>query len=63
MKVNTMPLHAEFKKHLHSLMVEVAEQTSDELARHKNELVGKAIATHNGAAPPIAYKDAALYSM
>jgi hypothetical protein len=63
MKVKTMPLHAEFKKHLHSLMVEMAEQTSDELARHKNELVGKAIATHNSAAQPIAYKDAALYAM
>jgi vancomycin resistance protein YoaR len=60
---DAMPFDPEFKQHLHSLMVEVAEKTSDECVRHKNELVGKAIATHNSAAPPIAYKDAALYSM
>jgi hypothetical protein len=58
-----MPLEPEFKKHLHSLMVEVAENTSDEWVQHKNELVGKAVATHNSAAVPIAYKDAELYRM
>jgi hypothetical protein len=58
-----MPLDAEFKKHLHSLMVEMAGKTQDEWVRHKNELVGKAIATHNGAALPIAYKDAELYRL
>jgi hypothetical protein len=58
-----MPLDAEFKKHLHSLMVEVYEKTVDETEQHKRELVFKAHQTHNGAAPPIAYKDAALYSM
>lgn len=57
-----MPLDAEFKKHLHSLMVEVYEKTIDETERHKRELVFKAHQTHNGAAPPIAYKDAALYA-
>lgn len=44
-------------------MVEIAEKTQDEWVRHKNELVGKAIATHNSAATPIAYKDAELYRM
>jgi hypothetical protein len=58
-----MPLDAEFKKNLHSLMVEVYEKTVDETEQHKRELVFKAHQTHNGAAPPIAYKDAALYSM
>ena len=58
-----MPLDAEFKKHLHSLMVEVYEKTIDETEQHKRELIFKAHQTHNGAAPPLAYKDAALYSM
>jgi hypothetical protein len=44
-------------------MVEVAEKTSDECVRHKSEILGRARATHNSAATPIAYKDAALYSM
>jgi len=58
-----MPLDAEFKNHLHSLMVEVAQKTQDEWVQHKNELVGKARATHNGAAIPIAYKNAELFRM
>ncbi len=58
-----MPFDPEFKQHLHSLMVEVAEKTSDECVQHKAELLWKARATHNSAATPIAYKDAALYSM
>lgn len=58
-----MALNAEFKKHLHSLMVEVYEKTVGEIEQHKRELVFKANQTHNGAAPPIAYKDAALYAM
>jgi hypothetical protein len=62
-KVKAMPLDAEFKKHLRSLTREVQENTFDELANYKNELVGKAIATHNAAAVPLAYKNAALHSM
>lgn len=58
-----MPLDAEFKKHLHSLMVEVLENTTAEIEQHKRELVFKAQQTNNSAAPPIALKDAALYSM
>ena len=58
-----MPLDPEFKKHLHSLMVEVYEKTVDETEQHKRELLFKARATHNAAATPIAYKDAALYAM
>jgi hypothetical protein len=58
-----MALNAEFKKHLNSLMVEVCEQTVDEIEQHKRELVFKAQQTHNAAAPPIAYKDAELYRM
>jgi hypothetical protein len=58
-----MPLDAEFKIHLHSLMVEVYEKTIDETEQHKRELIFKAHQTHNGAGPPIAYKDAALYAM
>jgi hypothetical protein len=58
-----MPLDAEFKKHLHSLMVEVYEKTIEETEQHKREVLFKARSTHNAAATPIAYKDAALYAM
>jgi hypothetical protein len=37
-----MPLEAEFNKHLHSLMVEVYEQTYRESEMHKHELVYRA---------------------
>lgn len=62
-KVKAMPFEPEFKKHLHSLMVEVYEKTIDETEQHKCELLSKARATHNAAAIPIAHKDAALYGM
>lgn len=58
-----MALDVEFKKHLHSLMVEVYEQTVNEIEQHKRELLFRAQQTHNAAAPPIAYKDAELYRM
>jgi hypothetical protein len=58
-----MSLDPEFKKHLHSLMVEVYEKTVDATEQHKRELLFGARATHNAAATPIAYKDAALYAM
>jgi hypothetical protein len=58
-----MPFDAEFKKHLHSLMVEVYEKTIDETEQHKREVLFRARSTHNAEATPIAYKDAALYSM
>ena len=38
-----MPLDAEFKQHLHSLMVAVYEKTIDETEKHKRELVYNAI--------------------
>jgi vancomycin resistance protein YoaR len=58
-----MPFEPEFKKHLHSLMVEVYEKTIDETEQHKREILFKARETHNTAATPIAYKDAALHAM
>ena len=58
-----MPFDPEFKKHLHSLMVEVYEATHEEAEQHKRELLYKALQTHNAAAPPLAYRDAALFSM
>jgi hypothetical protein len=58
-----MALNAEFKKHLHSLMVEVSEKTSDERAQYKRERIWQAQQTHNGAAMPIAYSDAELHSI
>lgn len=58
-----MPLDTEFKQHLHSLMVEMFEKTIDATEKHKRELVYNAHQTHNSAASPIAYKDAALYAM
>jgi acyl carrier protein len=59
----SMPLSAEFKRHLHDVMVEVAESLSDSQAKYKAELIGKARTTHNGGATPIAYKDAALHAL
>lgn len=58
-----MPLDAEFKQHLHSLMVEMYEKTIDEAEKHRRELVYNAQQTQNAAASPIAYKDARLYAM
>ena len=58
-----MPLSTEFKRHLHDVMVEVAESLSDSQAKYKAELIGKARATHNVGAMPIAYKDAALHAL
>jgi hypothetical protein len=58
-----MPLHYEFTKLLNSIMVEVAESLSEPEAKYKAELIGKARATNNGAAMPIAYKDAALHHL
>ncbi len=58
-----MPFDPEFKQHLHSLMVEVYEKTHEEAEQQERELLFKAQQTLNAAAPPIAKKDAALYSM
>jgi hypothetical protein len=58
-----MPLPSEFTRHLHDVMVEVAEALSDSEAKYKLELIGKARATHNGGAMPIAYKDAELHRL
>lgn len=58
-----MPLSTEFKRHLHDVMVEVAESLSDSQAKYKAELIGKARAIHNVGATPIAYKDAALHAL
>ena len=41
-RVKAMSLDPEFKKHLHSLMVEVYEKTVDETEQHKRELLFKA---------------------
>ena len=54
------PLSDEFKRHLHSLMMEAADKVRDENARHKNDLVHNAIQTHNSAALPLAYSNAAI---
>jgi hypothetical protein len=54
------PPSDQFKRHLHSLMLEAADKVRDEDARHKNELVHKAIKTNNPAAVPLAYSNAAL---
>lgn len=60
---NVMPLDPEFKQHLHSLMVEVYEETYDEIADDKEKRVWDALQTHNDAAIPLAYRDAALYAI
>ena len=58
-----MALNAEFKQHLHELMVEVADKTRDEEAAYANQLKGQAIATHNSSAFPIAIRDAKLHAI
>jgi hypothetical protein len=55
-----MALDAEFKKHLHELMVEIADKTRDEEVLFKNQLVGRAVHA-NSSAMPIAIRDAALH--
>ena len=57
-----MPLNEEFQHHLHEVMVASSLQVLDEIEKHKRELIFKAQQTHNGAAMPIAYKNAAIFS-
>lgn len=58
-----MALDAEFKKHLHELMVEVADKTRNEEVTYANQLKGQAVATHNSSAFPIAIRDAKLHAI
>ena len=55
-----MPLDHQFTQHLHDLMVEVSEAVAEPEATYKAELLWNA--RHNSAAPPIAYRDAALHA-
>ena len=57
-----MPFDKEFEHHLHEVMVSASLEVRDEVERHKRELVWKAQQTHNGAAMPIAYSEAAIYA-
>jgi hypothetical protein len=58
-----MSLDPEFKKHLHSLFVEVAEETSNEIGQYEREILWKARQTHNSAAVPAAYMNAKLHAI
>jgi hypothetical protein len=57
-----MALDAEFKHHLHELMVETSDALRDELNEHRRLLVWKAQQTHNRAAMPSAYSKAAIHA-
>lgn len=57
-----MPLDAEFKHHLHELMVETSDELRDELNEHQRQLVWTARQTHNSAAIPNAYSEAAIHA-
>jgi hypothetical protein len=57
-----MPFDKEFQHHLHEVMASASLEVRDEVERHKRELLFNAQQTHNGAAMPIAYSDAAIYS-
>jgi hypothetical protein len=57
-----MPLTPDFLHHLHELMVEVSSDLADSEAKYKAELLWKAQQTHNAAATPIAYMDAAIHA-
>lgn len=56
-----MPLDAEFRHHLHELMVETSDELRDELNDHKRKLVWEAQQTHNSAAIPVAYSKASIH--
>jgi hypothetical protein len=58
-----MPLDHAFTHHLHELMVEVGEAVAEPEAKYKAELIWKAQQTHNSAAIPVAYRDAALHAL
>ena len=55
-----MALSAEFRHHLHELMVEVSDQLRDDLNDHRRKLIGEAQRTHNAAGIPGAYSKASL---
>jgi hypothetical protein len=57
-----MPFDKEFQHHLHEVMVAVSLQVRDEVEQRKREMIFKAQQTHNGAAMPVAYSDAAVYA-
>jgi hypothetical protein len=58
-----MPLEHDFLKHLHSLMAEASHDVAEPEAKYKAQLLWDARQTGNGAAIPIAYKDAALHAL
>jgi hypothetical protein len=57
-----MPLDAEFRHHLHELMVETSDKLRDELNEHKRTLLWDARQTHNSAAIPNAYSKASIHA-
>jgi TIR domain len=57
-----MPLDAEFRHHLHELMVETSDKLREELNEHKRKLVWDARQTHNSAAIPTAYSKASIHA-
>ena len=57
-----MALDREFLHHLHELMVEISEEVAKPEADYKAQLLWDARQTHNAAATPIAYKDAAIHA-
>jgi hypothetical protein len=57
-----MPLDAEFRHHLHELMVETSDKLREELNDHKRKLVWEAQQTHNSAAIPNAYSKASIHA-
>jgi hypothetical protein len=57
-----MPLDAEFRNHLHDLMVETSGKFRDEISKHERQLLWEAQQTHNAAALPNAYSKARIYA-
>jgi hypothetical protein len=57
-----MPLDEDFRHHLHEVTIAATDEVRDDVEQHKRELVWKAQQTHNGAAMPIAYSEAAIYA-
>lgn len=58
-----MALTPDQQRHLEASWQNIQQRTNDVAAAHKNELIGKATATNNRAALPIAYSEAELYRL
>ena len=58
-----MPLTPDQQRHLETSWLNIQQRSNDDAMSKKNELIGKARATNNAGALPIAYSEAELYRL